>query len=162
MAVGAPGEPAGAVRDGPGAVHRYLRRRAGPADLDTGAEGVDRSDLPQRQPLVETGRSRAAQTTGRAHEPSRQAELPAARTAAAAAASVGAPKRLALSGLPGGPGSCGPDRLSHRQLAARRQPFDDTVNVGSRPVLAELGLGLDPADDNFDPDDGTQLPGHEG
>src|SRR4051794_2230846 len=46
-------------------------------------------------------------------------------------------------------------------VAAGRQPGDDAVDVGGRPVLAELGLGDDPADGELDTHDRAQLAGDE-
>ncbi len=53
-------------------------------------------------------------------------------------------------------------RVGGPPVAARLKARDHPVDVGGRPVLAELGLGFHTADDQLDPDDRTQLSGDEG
>jgi shikimate dehydrogenase len=49
-------------------------------------------------------------------------------------------------------------RVGRVLVAPLAQPLDHALDVLGRPVLAELGLRLDPADDQLHPDDRPQLP----
>jgi shikimate dehydrogenase len=94
------------------------------------------------------------------HQAAAQVELMTGKPAPLAAMRTAGEAELSRrSALPRSARS--PHRVRDLGVAAVAQPVDHALDVGGRPVLAQLGLGLDPGDQQLDPHDGPELTGDE-